>query len=176
MSNPVKQIFRFIIFILLQAVVLTNVPPLHRFVTPYLYFLFLLWLPFNTNRSFLLIVGFITGFALDLFLQTPGLHASACVLVAYLRPFMVTLLVPRETKELGFGSPSVRTMGFAPYALFVTVLTLFHTILLVLLEWMQFPSLTYFLGKILFTTLTSLVLITVTELLFNKRGKVNRSF
>jgi rod shape-determining protein MreD len=176
MSNPVKQIFRFIIFILLQAVVLTNVPPLHRFVTPYLYFLFLLWLPFNTNKSFLLIVGFITGFALDLFLQTPGLHASACVLVAYLRPFMVTLLVPRETKELGFGSPSVRTMGFAPYALFVTVLTLFHTILLVLLEWMQFPSLTYFLGKILFTTLTSLVLITVAELLFNKRGKVNRSF
>jgi rod shape-determining protein MreD len=174
MSNPVKQIFRFIIFILLQALVLNHVPPLHRFVTPYLYFLFLLWLPFNTNKSWLLIVGFITGFTLDLFLQTPGLHAAACVLVAYLRPFMVTLLVPRETKELGFGSPSVRTMGFAPYALFVTVLTLFHTILLVLLEWMQFASLPYFLGKVFFTTLTSLVLITIAELLFSKRGKVNR--
>lgn len=176
MSNPVKQIFRFIIFILLQAVVLNQVPPLHRFITPYLYFIFLLWLPFNTNKSWLMILGFITGFSLDLFLQTPGLYAAPCVLVAYLRPYMVTLLVPRETKELGFGSPSVRTMGFAPYALFVTVLTLFHTILLVLLEWMQFASLTYFLGKVLFTTLTSLVLITITELLFNKRGKVNRSF
>lgn len=176
MSNPVKQIFRFIIFILLQALVLDHVPPLNLFVTPYLYFLFLLWLPFNTNKSWLLLLGFITGFALDLFLQTPGLHAAPCVLVAFLRPYMVTLLVPRETKELGFGSPSVRTMGFAPYALFVTVLTLFHTVLLVLLEWMQFASITYFLGKVLFTSLASLVLITVAELVFNKRGKVNRSF
>lgn len=174
MSNPVKQILRFILFILLQVVVLSHMPPLHRFITPYLYFLFLLWMPFNTNRSLLLIVGFITGFSLDFFLNSPGLHAAPCVLIAFIRPFMITLLVPRETKELGFGSPSVRTMGLAPYALYVTVLTLFHHILLVLLQFMHFPSFSFFFGKILFTTLVSLVLIAITELLFNKRGKVVR--
>ncbi len=146
-------------------------PSLHGFVTPYLYYLFILWLPFRTGRGTVLIVGFITGFALDIFTKTPGLHAAPCVLIAYFRPFLIELLVPRETKELGLGSPSRTTMGQAPYALYVVVLTLFHHIYLVFLEWMQFGTFSYFAGKVLFTTLVSLLLITITELLFTKRSR-----
>ncbi|MES2776302.1 MAG: rod shape-determining protein MreD [Bacteroidota bacterium] len=171
MAEPIKIIFRFILFILVQALVLNHMPPLHRFITPYLYFLFILWMPFKTSRSSLLIVGFLLGFALDLFLRTPGLHAAACVLIAYIRPFIINLLVPRETKELSLGSPSRSTMGFAPYALYVVVLTIVHHSYLVLLEMMQFPGLLYFVGKVFFTTLVSLLLITITELLITKRGR-----
>lgn len=167
MSEPVKQIIRFILFVLVQALVLNNMPALHRFVTPYLYFLFLIWLPFNVSRPWMLILGFITGFALDLFTKTPGLHASACLWLAYLRTPLLKLLLPGETKELKTGSsPSVRSMGLTTYILFVVMLTLFHHSWLVLLEWMSFGSFLYFLGKVFFTTLASLLLILIAELLF----------
>ncbi|CAN5566489.1 hypothetical protein BH10BAC3_BH10BAC3_31750 [soil metagenome] len=166
MSEPIKQIIRFIFFILVQALVLSHMPPVHRFITPYLYFLFILWLPFYTSRVWVLVIGFITGFALDMFTKTPGLHASACLIVAFLRPFLITLLVPRETKELTLGSPGIKSMGGASYAVYVVLLTLFHHTWIVMLETMQYPSFGYFFGKIFFSGLVSLLLILVTEMLF----------
>lgn len=171
MSEPIKQIFRFILFILVQALVLNHMPPLHRFVTPYLYFLFILWLPFYTGRGWVLFLGFLCGMALDLFTHTPGLHASACLVVAYLRPHLINLLVPRETKELTLGSPGIRSMGFASYFLYVIILTLFHHGWLIFLEWMSFGNWVYFLGKVFFSTLLSLLLVLITEMLFRPTRK-----
>lgn len=166
MSEPIKQIFRFLLFILVQALVLSNMPPLNRFVTPYLYLLFLIWLPFSVPRHWMLILGFITGFSLDLFTKTPGLHASASVFLAYIRTPFLRLLVPSDTKELKTGSPGIRSMGLTSYAFFVVLLTFFHHVWLVFIEWMSFGDIVYFLGKVFFTTLTSLLLILITELLF----------
>ncbi|RYY92846.1 MAG: rod shape-determining protein MreD, partial [Chitinophagaceae bacterium] len=61
MSDLVKNIFRLALFIAVQVFVLNEIPHLHRYVVPYLYFLFLLWLPFSLNRLGLLLTGFITG-------------------------------------------------------------------------------------------------------------------
>jgi len=95
------------------------------------------------------------------------LHASACLWLAYLRTPLLKLLLPGETKELKTGSsPSVRSMGLTTYILFVVMLTLFHHSWLVLLEWMSFGSFLYFIGKVFFTTLASLLLILIAELLF----------
>ena len=63
MSNLVKNIVRFSLFILVQVFVLNHVPPLHHLVTPYIYFLFILWLPFKmgrriSNDAWLLLLGF----------------------------------------------------------------------------------------------------------------------
>jgi len=104
--------------------------------------------------------------AVDLFTKTPGLHASACLVVAYLRPFLINLLVPKETKELTLGSPSIKSMGFSSYAFYVVVLTLFHHGWLTFLEWMSFGDLVYFAGKVFFSTLVSLLLILIAEMLF----------
>jgi rod shape-determining protein MreD len=176
MSEPIKQIVRFILFILVQALVLSNIPPVHRFITPYLYYLFILWLPFYTSRFWVLVLGFITGFTLDMFTKTPGLHASACLIVAYLRTYLINLLVPRETKELTLGSPGIKSMGAASYAVYVILLTLLHHVWIVTLEVMQFPGFAYFFGKIFFSGLISLLLILITEMLFRplRKGGIRR--
>jgi rod shape-determining protein MreD len=166
MSEPLKNILRFILFILVQALVLNQMPPLHRFITPYLYLLFILWLPFNMGRVGLLITGFLLGLVLDFFTKTPGLHASSALLVAYLRPFLITLMVPKDTRELAVGSPSMQSMGTSSYFLFAALLTFFHHGWLVFLEWMTFGDFIYFLGKVFFSTLVSLLLMLITELLF----------
>jgi hypothetical protein len=75
-------------------------------------------------------------------------------------------MVPKDTRELAVGSPSFQSMGTASYILFITLLTFFHHGWLVFLEWMTFGNFLYFLGKVFFSTLVSLLLILITELIF----------
>ncbi len=171
MNGWFKYIIRFILFILVQVFVLDKIL-LHQLVTPYLYFLFILWLPFKINRSWLMIIAFGLGLTLDYFRHYPGFHAAACVLIAYIRPFLINLLLPKEDVEINYAAPSVTTMGgFTPYALYVTVLTLLHNSWLFFLEALQFGSIWYFLGKTLLSTLISLLMILVIELIFVRKEK-----
>ena len=171
MSELLKNSIRFVLFILVQVFILFKMPPLHRFITPYLYFLFILWLPFNLPRSSLTLIGFIFGLSLDYFSRTPGLHAAACTLIAYVRPFIISLLISQEGADKNYISPSITSMGWAPYAVYVLVLTLLHHTWLVFLEWMNFGSFMYFLGKVVASTAVSFLLIMLTELLFYRKQR-----
>jgi hypothetical protein len=171
LSDLVKNIFRLVIFIVVQVYVLDKLPPLHRFVIPMLYYLFILWLPFTLSRFGLLLIGFVTGLTLDYFKQTPGLHAAACVLIAYVRPFIISILIPKDTTEFNYREPSPRAMGWAPYSVYVFILTVLHHTYLVLLEWLQFGTFLDFVIKVLSTTGISLLLIFTVELLFPRKLK-----
>ena len=171
MSNLAKNIIRLILFILIQVFVFNQIPPLHHLVNPYIYFLFILWLPFKTGRKTLMFLGLITGLALDYFTKTPGLHAAPCVLIAYLRPFLINLLITQEGAEANYEEPSIKSMGFGAYFMYVTVLTIMHHAFLFLLEALQFAGLWYFLGKTLLSVAISLFLILITELLFVRKQK-----
>jgi len=171
LSDLVKNIFRLAIFILVQVYVLHKIPSLHRFIIPYLYFLFILWLPFSITRIGLLLIAFVTGLTLDYFTTTPGLHAAACVLIAYARPFIINLLIPKDTGEFNYREPSPRAMGWAPYSVYVFVLTLMHHTYLTFLEWMQIGTFLGFLIKVAGTTGVSMLLIFTVELLFPRKIK-----
>lgn len=171
MSELLKNIIRFVLFILVQVFILFKIPPLHRFITPYLYYLFILWLPFNMSRFWLMAVSFVYGLCLDYFTHTPGLHAAACTLIAFIRPFVINVLISQEGADKNYSSPSITSMGWAPYGTYVLVLTLFHHTYLVLLEWMSFGSFLYFFGKVIATSAISLLLILLTELLFYRKEK-----
>ena len=171
MSDLMRNIIRFIVFILVQVYVLNKIPALHRFIVPYLYFLYILWLPFYISRFWLLLIAFLLGLSLDYFTSTPGLHAAACVLMAYARPFLINVLTPKETSEFNYREPSPRAMGWIPYATYVVILTLIHHGYLVFLEWLQFGRFLDFLVKVVATTGISVLLIFVTELLFPRNLK-----
>lgn len=171
MSNLLKNIIRFVLFILIQVFVLFEVKPLHQFIVPYLYFLYILWLPFNTPRLGLSLTGFVFGLTLDYFTKTPGLHAAACTLIAYLRPFLVNILIRQEGAEQNYRSPSITSMGLAPYATYVFILTFIHNGYLVFLEWLDFGTFLYFIGKVLATSGVSILLIFATELLVFRKEK-----
>ena len=171
MSDLLRNIIRFAIFTLVQVYVLNKIPHLHRFIVPYIYFLLVLWLPFSISRIGLLTIGFMTGMALDFFTVTPGLHAAACVLVAYCRPFVINILTPKDPTEFNYREPSPRAMGWTPYLVYAMVLTIFHHGYLTLLEWLSFGSFLDFLIKVVATTAISMLLIITTELLFPRRMK-----
>lgn len=169
MSDLLKNIIRFVLFIFVQWFILFKIPPLHRFIIPYIYYLFILWLPFYVPRFWLLVIGFLTGLSLDYFTQTPGLHAAACILIAYIRPFIINILLPKDTSEFNYREPSPRTLGWTPYAVYVLILTLFHHGYMLFLEWLSFGTILTFLVKLVATTGISLLLIFTTELLFPRK-------
>ena len=170
--NPIiKHSIRFVLFILLQVFVLNTIPPLHQFIVPYIYFLYILWLPLGISRIWLLLLAFIFGLTLDYFTGTPGLHAAPCVAIAFLRPFLLKLLLAKETAEAGYMEPGHKSMGWAPYITYAVVLILLHHSYLVLIEWLQFGNFLYFIGKVAGTSAISLLLMLIAELLIPRREK-----
>jgi len=171
MSNLLKNIIRFIFLILIQVFVLDRIR-LGSMVTPYIYYLFILWLPFNMKRSWQMIWAFALGFTLDSFQHNPGFHAAACVLVAYMRPFVINLLIPQEGADTNYEEPSAKSMGgFLTYIIYAGILTLIHNSWLFFLEAWQFGDIWYFLSKTIFSTIINLSLIILTELLFVRKQK-----
>src|SRR5215210_7585961 len=166
MSSLVKNIIRFILFIFTQVFVLNQIPPLHHLANPYIYFLFILWLPFKIGRKNLMLLALALGLCLDYFTKTPGLHAAPCILIAYLRPFIINLLIPHEGAETNYEEPSFRSMGFASYFIYATVLTLVHHTFLFFLEALQFGGFLYFMVKTLLSVAISLLILLIVEFLF----------
>lgn len=169
MSTLVKNIVRFIILISVQVFVLDRIR-LHYMATPYIYYLFILWLPFRMGRTAQMTLAFILGFTLDSFRHNPGFHAAACVLLAYLRPFLINMLIPQEGADNNYEEPSAKSMGgFIPYLVYAGVLTLVHHGWLFLLEAWQFANFWYFLVKTLLSTAISLLLVVIVELIFSRK-------
>lgn len=171
MSSLIKNIIRFIFFILVQVFVLDRIH-LHQMITPYVYFLFILWLPFRIQRTLLMILAFILGFTLDSFRHQPGFHAAACVLIAYVRPFLINMLIPQEGSETNYEEPSITSMGgLLPYAIYIGFFAFLHNAWLFMLEAWQFGNIWYFLVKTVLGTAVCLLLVIITDLIFVRKQK-----
>jgi len=170
-NDLLRNIARLAIFILVQVYVLNKIPHLHRFITPYLYYLFILWLPFSISRLWLIFIAFITGLILDYFMVTPGLHAAACVLIAYIRPFVINILTPKDIAGFNYREPSAIAMGWTPFAVYVFILTLLHHGYMLFLEWLDFGNILDFFIRIIANTAISMLLIFTVELLFPRKLK-----
>jgi hypothetical protein len=150
--------------------VLEKVGVLHRLAWPYLYFLFILWLPYRMNRSVQMIIAAGLGFTIDAFRHQPGFHMAACVLIAYIRPFLIPLFIPQNSAEASYEEPSPKSMGgFLQYVIFVSVFTIIHHGWLFLLEAWQVGNIWYFLAKTFLSTIVSILLIIITELIFSRK-------
>jgi hypothetical protein len=171
MTVLVKNILRFILLILIQAFVLDKIH-LHQMVTPYIYFLFIIWMPFSIGRGWQMILAFILGYTLDNFRHHPGFHAAASVLIAYFRPFLINLLIPQEGADTNYEEPSARSMGgLLPYMTYAGLLTLLHHSWLFFLEALEFGNFWYFIIKTLLSTIITLCLIFIAELMFSRKQR-----
>lgn len=170
MRDLLRNIIRFFLFLFVQVYILNRLH-LHEYIIPYIYYLFILWLPFSVPRTRLLLIGFITGLALDYFSMQIGVHAAACTLVAFLRPFVIGILTPKDSAEFNYREPSPRSMGWTPYLVYVLILTIVHHFYMTFLQWLQFGSFIDFAIKIVSTTGISMLMIITVELLIPRRMK-----
>lgn len=159
----VKYIYRIcwcIGLILLQVLVLNNIHIL-GLLTPFFYVYFILKFDSGCSRNELMLWGFFIGLMIDIFSDSPGLHASAAVLLAFIRPVLLRLFTPRDA----FDSivPSIRTMGLAFYYKYLFSAVFLHHSVLLFLGYLSWGSISYLLLKIVGCTLFTVLCITAVE-------------
>ncbi len=147
-----RNIFRFIVVIVFQVLVMDNVM-INGYLVPYVYLLFILLLPFETPRWIVLLSGFCLGIGIDLFEHTPGIHTAATVLVAFIRPYVLNLLAPRDGYEPET-FPLISFYGFAWFLKYTVLIVLVHHLALFYLEVFQ---LQYFLSTLFRVILSSIL-------------------
>lgn len=161
------NIIRFFVVILIQVLVLDNIA-LGGYLNPYFYILFLLLLPFETPRWLLLVNGFLLGISIDLLSNTLGMHTAATVFIAFLRPWVLNILAPRDGYESD-SFPGINAYGFNWFASYAVVLTFFHHLVLFYIEVFHFHDfLSTFLRVILSTILTTSTIILSQYFIFKK--------
>lgn len=162
-----KNILRFFILILLQVLIVKNIE-LGPYVVPFIYVLFIIMLPFNIQKMLLLLIAFICGLTVDIFYSTIGMHAAACVFIAYIRPGILKLISPRDGYDSN-SEPTMQYMGttwFLTYSLFIVLAHNFILFYIEVFRWSDFFS--TFL-RVLLSSIATMILIIVTQFLFYKR-------
>ena len=145
-----RNIVRFILVILFQILVMDNVM-ISGYMIPYVYIVFLLLMPFETPRWVVLVSGFLLGFGIDLYEHTLGMHTASSVLLAFVRPYILGLLAPRDGYEPET-FPRIHYYGFFWFLKYTLLLVFIHHFLLFYLEVFQLQD---FLSTLLRVILSS---------------------
>jgi hypothetical protein len=91
------------------------------------------------------------------------------VLIAYVRPFIINVLTPRDVNEFNYREPSAQAMGWTPFMVYAFILTLLHHGYMLFLEWLDMGNFLDFVIRVLTTTGISMLLIFTVELLFPRK-------
>ncbi|HLP20786.1 MAG TPA: hypothetical protein VK174_10815 [Chitinophagales bacterium] len=160
--------FRLLLLLLAQILIFSNIN-FSSFVNPYVFPLFVLLLPFETPRWLLMLIGFGAGLLLDIFMGSIGMHAAACLLVAYLRPFLINIITPKGTEfEI---SPNVYAQGVTWFIVYLGITMLLYLGFYFLVEAATFLNFFLLLVKILVSTLVSIIFMLIFLFLFSSKKK-----
>lgn len=160
------EVLLFAVLILLQVLVFNQIS-VFGLATPFLYIYFLLKLPVGRNVFFVIIMGFLMGFIIDIFLNTPGINAAATTIIGALRRPLLTLFFTKDESE--DYAPSIYTTP-APFIKFAIAMVTVHQTALYSLE-----SLSLFNPQILLMRWGASIVLTLI-LLFALDGFMYKTF
>jgi hypothetical protein len=162
-----KHIGNFIFLILLQILVLNNIE-FSGYINPYLYILFIILLPFETPNWMLLVSAFMLGLCVDFFSHTLGMHTFSTVLIAFLRPFILKFIAPREGYEAG-SRPNANFLGFEWFMKYAIILVVVHHFSLFYIEVFKFHQFFATLLRVILSSIFTLLLIALSQFITLKR-------
>ncbi|MDR2586043.1 MAG: rod shape-determining protein MreD [Prevotellaceae bacterium] len=169
-----RNLYYFLILLLFCAAQIFIFERLHLgpFLYPCIYVLFILLFPFGYNTSYLMLWAFAMGLSVDLCTGSPGMHASACVCLAFLRPNVLKLVTIKG--EVGLlVTPTLRTIGFSRYLVFVSISLLIHHAVLFGWECFKISWIHLAIYRILCSTaLNTILVVLIQAAFFNKRRSI----
>jgi rod shape-determining protein MreD len=86
-SAVIMSFVRFFLLLAAQIIIFNNIDLL-GYINPLPYILFIILFPVNGNKQLLIISSFLLGITMDLFSNSGGVHTTACLILAYARPFI----------------------------------------------------------------------------------------
>ena len=135
MNKFTSNFLRFLILMLLQVFVF-NYVQWFGFLNPFVYLLFLILLPLELPKSIQYLIAFATGFIIDAFFKTYGIQAFSCVLLMFLKPYIILILNGFKPLDSGV-KPLPDVKDFNWILLYTFLLVFVHQISVTILETFQ---------------------------------------
>jgi hypothetical protein len=153
-SAMLFNIARFILLLAAQVVVFNTINFL-GYINPYPYVLFIILYPVNSNKTGLLVASFLLGLMVDMFCNSGGVHAAACLVLAFVRPYIFKfafgLSYEYQTVKL---NDVLTPQRFS----FLVVAVVIHHFVLFLLEIFQMSFIFEILLKTILSTIFTIII------------------
>lgn len=168
MNNAITlNSIRFILLVLIQVLLLNNINFM-GYINPYIYILFIMLYPINNNRMLFLFLSFLLGLAVDLFLDSGGVHAAACVFIAYSRPLFLKFAFGMTYEHQ---TVKINTSDIGQRLTYFTLIVVVHHFLLFALEVFNTSKVLLILKKTLFSSIFTIILCVLITILFSRKSK-----
>ena len=131
------------------------------YATPFIYLFIVVKLSSDISRHALMLWAFLLGLLIDAFSDTPGMNAAAAVFLAFLRPTLLRLFVPRDANDTF--TPSIHSMGLSSYVKYLSMCVLFHHLLLFTIAFFSLASPLELLLRIVSSALLTVVCLLAVE-------------
>jgi rod shape-determining protein MreD len=149
LNDSLANILRFILFLMLQLLLFNNIDFM-GYLNPFPYVLYIILFPVNGNKPTLLVTSFLLGLFLDMFTNSGGVHATASLLLAYVRPslfkFSFGLSYEYQTVKIADKITPER-ISFLILAIFI------HHLVLFLLEFFRLSLIVSVIGRTFLATI-----------------------
>lgn len=164
--NIIRTIFvLFIQLVLLKRINLTFGD--FNYVHLTIYPLIILLLPYSMPRPLVIVSAFFLGLFVDIFYDSPGVHAGACTFVAFFRHYFLEFISPRDGYKKAALTSYVYGVGwFLSYA---AMLLFVHLLVLYSFEAFSFVYFKEIALRTIFSFIASLFLMMIGYLIFNPK-------
>lgn len=169
MNSIIKNIIRFFSLVLMQVLIVKhfNFGFLTNYISAIIYISFLFTLPHSISKYWVIILAFCLGLTVDVFSNTYGIHASACVFTAFLRPRLVESFNTDSIYKVD--ELTIFTQDRQKYIYYIFILTFAFFLWLFFLEEFSFTKIPIILLKTILSTIISSFLIILGQLLLFKK-------
>jgi hypothetical protein len=129
----------------------------------YIYVAVILFLPLEMTSIPLMFAGFFLGLTIDAFYDSIGIHAASCVLIGFLRPYIIKFVTPIGGYE---NIVSYRQLSVNWIASYGFLLIFIHHLFLFYLEAGGFHMFFTTLFKTILSTVFTLIVVVLYRLIF----------
>lgn len=166
----IRNILRLLAVVAIQLFVLNNIY-FGGYINPMFYTIFILMLPNRMGRIYMLLLSFALGLCIDIFSNMLGFHAFACTIMAFCRITFADRIITRN-EEISIPTPSFFTVAPQYFAYYSLILLFIHSLVFYTLDYFSMEYFFRILVSSILTTLVTVVLVVVWQMLFNSRKRV----
>lgn len=170
-STISANILRFIGLVILQVLVFKRLSfesESFNYMSVIIYPIFILLLPIRTPHALLVFLAFILGITIDVFYDSIGVHASAAVWTAFIRPYVLKVIAPRGGYNLNFGLTKHR-LGLNWFFTYASIMMLAHLAWYFSVEAFTFYYILDIFLRTIFSFIISMVFVIMYQYLLDPR-------
>jgi rod shape-determining protein MreD len=161
------QILQFVVLVLFQ------VPVLHKYALfniafGFFYVGFLIFFPFRVSPFIKLTAGFLVGLLMDIFSNTPGMHAAAGVVIMFVKDYWLVLVSEEPEDEV---NTSIITLGYLTAFFYLFPLIFVHHLIVFSVEYGRWEGYWFLLNRVFWSTVLSFLSIYLINLLIAPRKR-----